>query len=165
MRSKVLSFYIMMECATYFHQFIQKLQLGISTDIFIIPFQTTPNDGLPLFICTECYQKLLDSHSFRNQCIESVDKLRKIRSDINNVKKEDEDSHVSIFCRSSTQEFIHTQKQHIFVCRIKITHFSPTHSPTMMMMTTGIKIKTITKITTTKNWITVESLLSRCRLT
>jgi len=54
--------------------------------------ETTPTDGLPLFICTECYQKLLDSHSFRNQCIESVDKLQKLRENINNVKKEDDDS-------------------------------------------------------------------------
>ncbi|XP_037024765.1 zinc finger protein 391-like isoform X6 [Bradysia coprophila] len=53
--------------------------------------ETTPTDGLPLFICTECHQKLLDSHSFRNQCIESVDKLRKIRLNFNNVKNEGDD--------------------------------------------------------------------------
>ncbi|KAG4072617.1 hypothetical protein HA402_004706 [Bradysia odoriphaga] len=53
--------------------------------------ETTPSDGLPLFICAECHQKLLDSHSFRNQCIESVDKLKKIRLNFNNVKNEGDD--------------------------------------------------------------------------
>lgn len=44
------------------------------------PLQTTSNDGLPVFICNQCFDKLSSSHSFRRQCISSVEFLKKIRS-------------------------------------------------------------------------------------
>lgn len=113
-----------------------------------------PTDGLPLFICTECHQKLLDSHSFRNQCIESVDKLRKIRLNINNVKKEDDDSNVRVtYFRLNNL----LKQEYNFVYRTRTIPISPTHLPMMA----GIMSKTIMNLMVIKKWETVGLLLNQ----
>lgn len=56
--------------------------------------QVSPDDGLPLFICSLCCNKLIDGYSFRLQCLAAFDFLKNIQAKQECTNRVDKDNDI-----------------------------------------------------------------------